>query len=419
MYKVIVLADDFTGANDTGVQLTKYGYSTVTILDLKQINRYKHIADSVVIDTETRSTTKQKAYKKMKNLTPLLKEYSNSILYKKIDSTLRGNIGIELRAINEVMQPDLIVFAPAFPKNERVTLEGIHYLGNTPVDETEIANDPKNPVITSNIKRLLAKDMNANIEHINLRKVRSDLDKVIQSCMKKAKVLSFDAEKNEDLKRICKSIFKLSKNVLWVGSAGLAEALISTLKDKDKNLPTLTVAGSVSNFTRTQIKKALKHPNISLVPVDIRQIFSCPSKEIVEVSKSCIDLIQEGKDVIISSATEKNSLNEAKAIAKEKKIELSKISEHIAINLSNIAFEVIDQEVVSGVLLTGGDTAVHVISKLTPDGFRINTELEPGIPEMTLLGGPFHGTKIVTKAGAFGNDYAILNAIKHMRGAKK
>lgn len=419
MYKVIVLADDFTGANDTGVQLTKYGYFTVTILDLKKMNEYKYIADAIVIDTETRSTTKQKAYKKIKKLTPLLKEYSNSILYKKVDSTLRGNIGIELRAINEVLQPELIVFAPAFPKNDRTTIDGIHCLGNTPVSETELAQDPKNPLATSNIKELIKEDLDENIEHINLKKIRTNLDSIVQSCIKKAKVLSFDTENDEDLKKICKSIFKLNKNVIWVGSAGLADALISTLKDKNKNLPTLTIAGSVSSITRAQVQRALKNPRINLVTVDIKQIFSCSSKEIERVSKKCIGLIQGGKDVIVSSANDKNSLSAVKAIAKEKKIDLSEASELIARILSNIAFEVIDKKVVSGVLLTGGDTAVHVISKLSADGFRINTELEPGIPELTLLGGPFHGTKIVTKAGAFGDDNAILNAIKYMRGVNK
>lgn len=417
MFKVIVLADDFTGANDTGVQLAKYGYPTITILEPQKIHDYQYIVDAIVIDTETRTLTGQEAYRKTRSLTSLLDKYSDSILYKKIDSTLRGNISMELRAMNEILKPELIVFAPAFPKNERTTLKGIHYIKNTPVDKTELSKDPKNPVVTSNIKELLEKHLDIPIKHLNLQEVRQDLNKTIQNHVEKTKILSFDAVNDDDLKKICDNILKLNKKVLWVGSAGLADALIQEVKNKIQGLPTLTVAGSVSQITRQQIKKALQDPSICLVKVDIRRIFSSSGEEITKVAKQCLDLIRQGKDVILSSAFDEKSIDEAKIIAKENKKSLSEISDHIADTLSKIAFTILDKEYLAGLFLTGGDTAVHVISNLAPEGFRINKELEPGIPEMTLLGGPFHSTKIVTKAGAFGNEDSILNSIKFMRGA--
>lgn len=153
MYRVIVIADDFTGSNDTGVQLVKHGYYVITLIGTAGVKKYEDVADALVIDTETRSIPALVAYEKLKEISNIVGEYKEAVVYKKIDSTLRGNIGVEIKALREGLKPELTIFAPAFPKNGRTTEKGVHYLKGVPVDKTELARDPKNPVTTADVKK--------------------------------------------------------------------------------------------------------------------------------------------------------------------------------------------------------------------------------------------------------------------------
>ena len=99
---IYVIADDLTGANDTGVQFSKQGYSTqVAILSDTQS---QHLAstlsqealDVLVIDTETRDADAAAARARIRAVLASLYLQPGDIVYKKIDSTLRGQIGVEL-----------------------------------------------------------------------------------------------------------------------------------------------------------------------------------------------------------------------------------------------------------------------------------------------------------------------------------
>lgn len=74
-----------------------------------------------------------------------------TLVYKKVDSTLRGNLTSEIRALNDFYNPDLMVFAPAFPKQGRKTVDGTHRLDGTPIHRTQFGEDIKSPVQSSTI----------------------------------------------------------------------------------------------------------------------------------------------------------------------------------------------------------------------------------------------------------------------------
>jgi uncharacterized protein YgbK (DUF1537 family) len=416
LFKIIVIADDFTGANDTGVQVTKHRYSAVTIMNEKLMTKYKDVVDVLVIDTETRSVPPTSAYQRLREVSQAIKSYENAVVYKKVDSTLRGNIGVEIKAMREILEPELTVFAPAFPKNGRTTEKGIHYVKGVPVDRTEFAKDPKNPVTTSDIKLMLESQLNTRVRHKTWEGIKHDLRKGLQIELRDYNTFSFDALCDEDLRTIARSILNLDRKTLWVGSAGLAEAITGVLKEKSGKRPILVIAGSVSEITRSQIFKAVEDGNIELIKLDVKKALTSPADEIEKVRKQCYEHMDKGKDVIISSATDEESIKLAFETGRKKNLSLPEVSEALAQVLGNIAMSVVGEKKPGGLILTGGDTAIHVVSKLSVDGCRINSELEPGIPELVLDGGPFDGLRIVTKAGAFGNEDSILNAIRFLRG---
>jgi len=83
--------------------------------------------------------------------------------------------------------------------------------------------------------------------------------------------------------------------------------------------------------------------------------------------------------------------------------------------MGDVLLEVLRSRQVSGIFLAGGDTAINVIERLSASGSAVIQEIETGVPFVSLLGGPFEGLKMVTKAGAFGNENTIMNAIKYLR----
>jgi uncharacterized protein YgbK (DUF1537 family) len=153
--KIAVIADDLTGANDTGVQFAKQGLATVVLLNAGNLSSGA-ASDVVVIDTGSRALPAAEARARAAEAARLVKSGGIGTVYKKIDSTLRGNLGVEIDAIMDGCGLALAVVAPAFPQNGRLTVGGLHLLNGVPLEASEIARDPKMPVCESSLPALLA-----------------------------------------------------------------------------------------------------------------------------------------------------------------------------------------------------------------------------------------------------------------------
>src|SRR5699024_7193803 len=111
--RIGIIADDLTGANDSGVQLIEEGIDTSVFFDIPE--RYDNLDNGIVIDTNSRALTKEKAFAVTKQAGEFLKQKGYETIYKKMDSTLRGHIGTELQALYHTFQPTFIFVAPAYP----------------------------------------------------------------------------------------------------------------------------------------------------------------------------------------------------------------------------------------------------------------------------------------------------------------
>ena len=76
--------------------------------------------------------------------------------------------------------------------------------------------------------------------------------------------------------------------------------------------------------------------------------------------------------------------------------------------LADQARSLIDRSRPGTLLLTGGETAIAVLRALGGDGLRLTGELEPGVAIAALVGGPFQGVTVLTKAGGFGDADALV-----------
>lgn len=431
MPKLAVIADDLTGSNDTGAQFAKYGMRTVVVLDTSSTALLPPGAEVVVLNTDSRALEPDTAYSRVKTAAFLLKEAGVPHIYKKIDSTLRGNLGAEIEAVLDVFDFDLVVIAPAFPRNGRVTVGGYQLLNQLPVEATEIARDPKAPVRESRLPDLLGRQSRFGVGHVELNTVLLGMEaifKALMACLEKGdRLITFDAASDSHLLDIALAAASLHKRVLWVGSAGLAGVLPEVFSwpagagipsSPPGSRPVLVVAGSVSSITARQIDFFRKQPGAGLVAVDARRLVTGTEEEV----KRCVHLgasfLDHGLNVAVVSAAGPDSLAGTRSAGPAGGLTQVEVSNLVARGLGIIALRLVGLGV-EGLVLTGGDTAASVCRALGGTGTEILFEVAPGIPLGRLRGGPYEGLRIVTKAGAFGDDRAICNAVQSIRSQRE
>lgn len=402
--RYLIVADDFTGSNDTGVQLRRKGINVRVTFDNKHINEHKH---SVVIDTESRGMDPKDAYNHTKNTVDGVDFEQFSYVIKKVDSTLRGNVAEEIRAVDELYKPELIIFAPALPDLGRTTKNGVHMLNGVPISETEIAKDPKKPVLEDNLKNILASVYDEKIIHASIEDVGNGMS------LDDSRIYTFDAESNEELINIINLTKATNKKVLWVGTAAMADAIMET---EIQIKPAMCVCASVSAVTNTQVKEA-EAAGVHLVKIPVPEFLTGEIPNADEYVKECIDTLSMGKDLIIlsSASYDRNEIDRSVEAGAKKGMVLPEISEYVQELMGSIANKVLQQQSVSGVFLTGGDTAIGFLKLANAEGSEILSEVATGIPLMQIVGGVYDGLKVVTKAGAFGQPDAIIQGMRKLK----
>lgn len=403
MNRYLIIADDFTGANDTGVQLARRGIPTSVTLKHEGIH-----ADSTsyVLDTESRGMSKEKAYSHVKNHVSHIDFSSFRYIIKKVDSTLRGNISMEIKAIDEIYKSELIIFMPALPDLGRTTVDGVHRLHNTPITETELAKDPVKPVKTDRLDALLSEAYEETVTHIGLETIRRGA-----ISFDKGRIFTFDAETNEDMGAVVCAALSLNKRTLWVGSAAIADSL---LEQEMKVYPAMALIASVSEVSRKQVKYAEKN-GTSLISIPIYNMLE--NYDASSYVEEALKLLSSGKDVILlSSATyDRDELERTVKAGELRGMKREEVSEVTQMIMGEMTKKILEKVKVSGLFLAGGDTAIGFFDRTGAHGSVITGEMSTGIPMMKLSGGMFDGLKVITKAGAFGNEDAVFYGLRKLK----
>lgn len=152
--KVLALADDATGALEVGALL-----DAVVFLD-RGPGEGDVPSGRCVIDTESRHLRPADAADKILNRT---RGWNPDLIYKKTDSTLRGNISAELAALSRVYPERQVIFLPAYPAMGRTVVRGELLVHDVPVHLTDFAADPLDPVQESRVTALFDPDDRVSI----------------------------------------------------------------------------------------------------------------------------------------------------------------------------------------------------------------------------------------------------------------
>lgn len=426
--KIAMIADDLTGANDSGVQLVRYGLRTTVVMN--GMESIPDDSDVVIFDTDSRALPQQEAYRKVKEISTFLKKKSFDVIYKKIDSTMRGNIGAEINALYEVFQPDFVIIAPGFPTNGRQIIDGFHYLNGRLLHETEVGQDPKTPVKESYIPKLVMDQTQREVRLITHQQLSLGAS-IIKEQLRQWKqenisYLVFDSSNEQDLKDISTLFSGLHYSVLWVGSAGLAQYLpvMSGFRNEQNHLqlpkassPVMLVAGSVSRVTRHQLDKVLTNPNVEAVEVNSSLLVMdrhSRQKECDRAYNEALDALGHHRHVALFSSGSPEDIKNARYFGLQAGLNSTEVSNMISCCLGEIAAGLIENCEISRVVLTGGDTARQVFNQFQATGLDLLDEVEPGIPV-----GRLNGKKelfVITKAGGFGSELSLSKAIKKLEG---
>lgn len=155
---------------------------------------------------------------------------------------------------------------------------------------------------------------------------------------------------------------------------------------------------------------------MSIVSVSVPDFLEGTEEESLYV-KQCVDILEKGKDLLLvsSASIDRDEIEKSMEAGKKKQMTLPEISEYTQELMGNIANQVLEQVKVSGVFLTGGDTSIGFLKQAEAEGSFILSEIATGIPLMQIEGGKYDKMKVVTKAGAFGKEDAILFGLRKLK----
>lgn len=423
MQKYIVIADDLTGSNATCSLFKKIGLRAASILKLQGDINYD--VDVISYSTASRGLDKEEAYKKVSEAIKILKNKDVLVYNKRIDSTLRGNIGTEINAMLDNLEDDRIaVVIPSYPDSGRIVVNKTMLVNGVLLENSDAGKDPKTPIKTSCVESLIQKGIKYSSTYFTLSDIEQPIEEIvkkIQEAIKKSRVLIFDAVNNEDIIKISKAIINSDINIITVDPGPFTLYYSKELQKKNHlEKKILMVIGSVTATTKKQIEYILQEENIFLVKMKVEDFFEKETclKEIERV----ISFIKKG---IVSYDL---FLVTTSPIGDEKKADLQKLAENlnttveeiskiIANTLTETVVKILKEtEKFEGVYSSGGDITIALLEKLKAIGVEIREEIIPLAAYGRLIGGDFPNLKLVSKGGMVGDEKTIklcLHKIKN------
>src|ERR1019366_4954251 len=380
--RMVVIADDLTGAADCAASSAALGYRAVVLLHSPEGQESESWPDTDIlsIDANSRCLPAEQGSELTTRLINLCDSHNSDhpgyVLFKKTDSTLRGNVAGELaallharRSINPANAKLSILMAPALPAQGRTTVGGRLLVHGVPLERTDIWQT-EDRTAQSDIVQLLA---NASLSCglIDTNTVRSGLTRLRQAILQSAKqmdVVVCDAETDGDLCAIAEASLGQPTLTALVGSAGLASQIpqaIGIAPDTECRgwgfAPgsTLFVVGTAASASRQQARLLETIPEIATfhaTPADL------DNSTIMHTQ--IIQRLQSSRDVLLMlDGGEHCSKHEGQFLSQA----LSDLVSMCA-------------QFLGGLVATGGETARAVLDALEIHRLRLLGEIEAGLP---------------------------------------
>jgi uncharacterized protein YgbK (DUF1537 family) len=346
----LLVADDLTGACDAAVHFA----ATVLVAPGAQAPGARVLA----LTTESRDLPPPAIRRALFSAAAEFPVDWAALVFKKIDSTLRGNTGLEITAALEAFHCDAAVVCPAFPKTHRVVEGGF----------LRVTSEPD--FVSIDVAARLQLQSGHACAHTRPEGIAALLSAG-------ARFVSVDAACDTDLDRIAAAILPMGRRILWAGSAGLASALAHLLGKPCAPPPAPVRTGAV--------------------------LFCIGSDHPVTLAQQRALLAGRPSVLLQPEFATHESIGRALS---------GGIHALLRIPRGLIAAEEVRERIAgvpaAALVLSGGDTASLVCRAAGVRSISLCGEIVPGVPHGILRGGDFDGIPVATKSGGFGDPDAWI-----------
>lgn len=408
MITLLIVADDFTGALDTGVQFAAAGAVVRVVTDIRY--DYRNADKDVqvlVMDAETRHLGSKEAYSVVWDITKRALSCGIPHIYKKTDSALRGNIGSELTALLDASGEKALPFLPAFPKMGRITKSGTHYINNIPVKDSVFGLDPFEPVTCSYIPEIIGQQSDVIVDVIE----KWEEEPQRKGINEKGRIKVYDAQSQNQLLSAARGLYECQGLAIMAGCAGFASVLpeLLGLGGKRRMPPALiprllVICGSVNPITKSQLDYAQRHGfmRLRLTPEQKLDKSYWKSEEGQGVLKDWLLKCQMESRCILDS-NDPPGTEETMEYARLHHISLREVRIGIAEAMGVVLKSLVERGLNSTLLITGGDTLLGFMNQIEVCEMEPVCELAPGtvLSTFSLRGNRYH---TISKSGGFGKE---------------
>lgn len=398
---VVVVADDLSGAAESAAALARFGHGPVPVLlDGTVPEASSLFLGPVVIDTNSRALAPEDAADACagvrRSVEHRLRQGRRTVVVKKIDSLLRGNITAEIRALSR--QGALRLLAPALPSAGRIVRDGEVWVDGRPLAET-----PAWRLESHDAPRAVSKTISSRACRVfTLPEVRTGPAAADVAALDLA---VFDGETADDVASAARFGLSLEGEVLLIGSAALVEA-VAALADVESAAPggrgprtparaterprrLLFVVGSAEPSASRQVD-ALERAGVAVVRAEPRELLASADA----VSRAVQDALAGSYAVAVTTtgghvgAADRARLVQSLATA---------VSVATDSGRADTAF-----------LATGGQTARALLDSW---GTRI-LHVTGGDPSGVAWGTTDDGVQVLTRPGSFGADDDLVRVLR-------
>lgn len=434
------VADDLTGATTTGVLLARSKAQTAVFFNEEAAEKAKGAdeLDAILVSSNSRPLPADEAYEKVKSATLALKRMGVKYFSKRIDTTLRGGVGVEIDAMLDQIGEDAVaVVVPAMPQSRRILVGGYSVIDGVALINTPVAKDVRTPVKENYIPRLLAGQTRRQVGLVTLDKVLAGEEAVEKALVEKrgegCEVIVVDGITLEDVETIAKACIALKWNVVAVdpgpftaklayerGLIGVEEPNIPETADEEGKT-VLIAAGSATPVTKKQMEVLCedeRHVRISVEPIPLingGDEAVAEAERAVELAK---EMFQEGaqpRAILFETALHGELLNldeEDKKRGYASGMSANRINAGLGTIITKL-MERVGRDRIAGLYTTGGDTMVNVCYQLGVECIQVMDYVIPQA-DVGRLVGSYDGLPVVGKGGLTGNDHTACDIVDRL-----
>lgn len=435
------VADDLTGATTTGVLLARSKARTAVFFNEEAAEKAKQAdsLDAILVSSNSRALPSEEAYTKVQSATAAIKRMGVKYFSKRIDTTMRGGVGVEIDAMMDVVGEDAVaVVVPAMPQSRRILVGGYSVIDGTALINTPVAQDVRTPVKENYIPRLLAGQTRRKVGLVTLDVVLQGADAVKAALEAKrsegCEVIVVDGITLEDVEEIAKACITLKWNVVAVDPGPFTSKLAyhrGLIQKEEPNVPdndgaengktVLIAAGSATPVTKKQMGilcEDSRHVRISVDPVAFINGKEESMEEAQKAAEKALKLLaqeNQPRAILFETALHGELLNLDEE--DEKRGYAGGMSANrINAGLGKIIEQVLSEagrEKIAGLYTTGGDTMVNVCYQLGVECIEV---MDYVIPQTDIgrLVGSYDGLPVVGKGGLTGNDNTACDIVARL-----